>query len=401
MRAFCQVAQRVASADGRWRLQFPLFDAAPTLRVSRQSGSHGALQLMLEDSIGSLFDGCVLEDGQAHSTHQLPRAPVAGYYGVLASCGNAEPFASVQLGHAPDVLWVASDENACRYLQVSDTPQPLYVQVTQALWFDPATLSPSMTAVVPTPAQVLEGLQACFDSALQGDSALVHSEAQAAERNQLRVLIQNLTAERDGLSVMVADANRQAVEMQNLGAERDALLQCAVEADRLQVQLQSLTAERDALLHRAQEVDRLAVQVQNLGAERDALLQRALDADRLAVLVQNLNAERDVFSQRAAATDHLIVQLQNLDAERDALTRQVQNHIEMQQQQDQYFHQRSSEAQAQIQEALGRLSELEATNQHLKDQLHANQVRLAQLDQHMENRVGIAVNTLACLVNKK
>ncbi len=146
----------------------------------------------------------------------------------------------------------------------------------------------------------------------------------------------------------------------------------------------------------------MAVQVQNLSAERDALLQRALEADRLAVRVQNLHAERDVYSQRAATVDQLSVQLQNLDAERDALSRQVKSHIETQQQQDQHFHQRSSEAQAQLQEVLGRLAELEVDNQHLKHQLHTNQTRLVQLNQHMENRMGIAVrNTLASLVNKK
>lgn len=452
LRPFCQVAQRVVSADGRWRLQFPLFEAAPTLRVSRKPGSQGALQLMLEDSIGSLFDGCVLEDGQAHSAHQLSRPPVAGYYGVLGSCDSAEPFATVQLGEAPDVLWVVGDETACHYLQLSDIPQPLYVQVTQTLWVDPATLNGGQTAVVPTPAQVLAGLQACFDGALQDESVHVHvhSEAQAAELNQLRVQIQNLTAERDGLSVIVTDANRQAVEIQNLSAERDALRARAAETDRLQVQLQNLgaerdafqqraaeaehlavqvqnlsaerdglqqravqadqfavqlqnlTAERDALLQRAHEADQLAVQVQNLSAERDTLVQRAHEADRLAVQVQNINAERDALSQRAATAEHLAVQLQNLDAERDALSLQVQSHIETQQQQDQHFHQRSSEAQAQLQAALGRLAELEADNQHLNDQLHLNQARLVQLNQHMENRIGIAVrNTLASLVNKK
>ena len=402
LRPFCQVAQRVACADGRWRLQFPLFEAAPTLRVSRKPGSQGALQLMLEDSIGSLFNGCVLEDGQAHSAHQLSRPPVAGYYGVLGSCANVEPFASVQLGEAPEVLWVVGDNNAFRYLQLSDAPQLLYVQVSQTLWFDPATLSAAEIAVIPTPAQVLAGLQACFDSALQSESMYMHSEALAVELNQLRVHIQNLTAERDGLSVVATDANRLAVEMQNLSAERAALQQRAVEADRLLVQLQNLAAERDALLRRAREADQLAVQVQNLSAERDALLQRALEADRLAVRVQNLHAERDVYSQRAATVDQLSVQLQNLDAERDALSRQVKSHIETQQQQDQHFHQRSSEAQAQLQEVLGRLAELEVDNQHLKHQLHTNQTRLVQLNQHMENRMGIAVrNTLASLVNKK
>jgi SAM-dependent methyltransferase len=426
LRPFCQVAQRVASADGRWRLQFPLFEAAPTLRVSRQPGSQGELQLMLEDSSGSLFNGCVLKDGQAHSTHQLSRPPVAGYYGVLASCSNAEPFATVQLGEAPDVLWVTCDEGACHYLQLGDTVQSLYVQVTQTLWVDPATLNGGEAAVVPKPAQVLAGLQACFDNLLQDESVNAHSESLAAELNQLRVQIQNLAAERDGLSAIVSDANRQAVEiqnlsaerdalraratetdrlqvhLQNLGAERDALQQRAVQADQLAVQLQNLTAERDAFLQRAREADQWAVQVQNLTAERDALVLRAHEADRLAVQLQNINAERDAYSERAATAEHLAVQLQNRDAERDALSLQVQNHIETQQQQHQHFHQRSSEAQAQLQAALGRIAELEADNQHLNDQLHLNQARLTQLDQHMENRVGTVVrNTLAVLVNKK
>ncbi|WP_347507205.1 methyltransferase domain-containing protein [Pseudomonas anguilliseptica] len=316
---FCQVAHRVACVGGLWRLQFPLFESAPTLRVSRQPGSQGALQLLLEDSIGTLFDGCVLEDGQAHSTHQLPREPVAGYYGVLASCANDEPFASVQLGQAPDVLWVAGDDNACRYLQLSDTPQPFYVQVTQTLWFDPATLNSCETAVMPTQAQVLLGLQACFDNALKSCSADEHSEAQAAELNQLRVQIQNLSAEHDALQQRAAEAEQFAVQLQNITVERDALRQRALEADHLLVQLQNLNAERDTLLQRATEADQIAVQLQNLSAEHDALQQRAAEAEQFAVQLQNITVERDALRQRALEADHLLVQLQNLNAERDTL----------------------------------------------------------------------------------
>ena len=400
LRPFCQVAQRVAGADGRWRLQFPLYDGTPTLDVRRQPGSQGALHLMLEDSIGSLLDGCVLEDGEDHRVIELPRPPLAGYYGVLASCATDQPFAALQLGDSPAVLWtdVDADGVACSYLLLNGDSTPLFVQVAQPLWFDPQTLTPPPASVEPSPAQVLVGLQACFEGALRSGSGDLLSEAQAAETNQLRVQIQNLSAERDVLQRRVVEVDRLAVQLQNLTAERDAFHKRAIEADRLAVTVQNLSAERDALRQRALEADQLAVQSQNLTAERDALLQRAIEADRLAVAVQNLSAERDALLQRVVAVDQLAIQLQNLDAEHAALVEQAKTHAETLHQQDQH----SSEAQAQLQEALSLLAQQEAHNQHLHEQLRNNQARLAQLNQHMETRVGTVVrNTLASLVNKK
>jgi len=520
--SFCQVAQRVVGVDGRWRLQFPLYDGTPTLEVRRQPGSSGPLHLMLEDSVGSLLDGCVLAAGQDSNVLELPRPPLAGYYGILASCATDQPFATLQLGQSPSVLWAVGGSAACSYLPLNVDANPLFVQVTQQLWFDPETLAQPPAVIEPTPGQVLNGLQACFEGALHRDSAYMLSEAQAAEMNQLREHIQDLSAERDALLSSATDANRLAVQLQNLGAERDALQQQAADAERVAVQLQNLSAERDALQQRALEADqllvqlqnlsaerdalqaraveagrlavtvqnlsaehdalqqraleadqllvqlqnlsaerdalqaraveadrlavtvqnlsaerdalqqraleadqllvqlqnlsaerdvlqaraveagRLAVTVQNLSAERDALLQRASEADSLAVQVQNLNAERDALLQRTAAVDQLAVQLQNLEAERTAFMAHAQAQTEKLHEQDQHFQSRSSEAQAQLQEALTRLAQQEAHNQHLYEQLRNNQARLAQLNQHMETRVGTVVrNTLASLVNKK
>ncbi|QLC73631.1 methyltransferase domain-containing protein [Pseudomonas sp. LPB0260] len=320
LQPFCQVAQHVACAGGRWRLQFPLYEASPTLEVCRQPGSQGALHLVLEDEVGCLFNGCVLDDGQERSVHRLPRPPQAGYYGVLGSCSSAEPFASLQLGQGPSVLWaVAADSGKCRYLHLNGEENPLFVQVSQPLWFDPQTLSPRSPAARAAPWQVLYSLQDCFERALQASNAVSSIEAQITEQNQLRVHIQNLSAERDALLQRAIEADQLAVQLQNLSAERDALLQRAIEADQLAVRVQNLSADRDVLLQRAIEADQLAVRVQNLSAERDVLLQRAIEADQLAVQVQNLSAERDALLQRTIEADQLAVQLQSLSTERDTL----------------------------------------------------------------------------------
>lgn len=160
LQPFCQVAQHVVGEDGQWRVQFPLYQSQPELEVRRVPGSSADLHLVLEDAHGVLLSGCVLHSDEQARVHRLPRAPVAGYYGVLASCPKHEPFASLQLGSAPSVLCLdrTAEQPVC-YLPISSNAGPVLVQVSRPLWFDPQTLEGPVPEAVPSCTQVLQGLQ--------------------------------------------------------------------------------------------------------------------------------------------------------------------------------------------------------------------------------------------------
>lgn len=197
LQPFCQVAQHATGTDGQWRVQFPLYEENPVLHVMRLPGSKGALHLLLEDAQGLLLNGCVLKDGEERFTHPLPRQPVAGYYGILASCPKHEPFASLQLGESPSVLWNdRSNDDACHYLPVDGEAGPVFVQLARPLWFDPQTLSGKSATIAPSAEQILVGVQECLASTeTQGQSAL-------------RVQIQNLAAGRNAGTNGVVDESK-------------------------------------------------------------------------------------------------------------------------------------------------------------------------------------------------
>ncbi|WP_313047851.1 methyltransferase domain-containing protein [Pseudomonas soli] len=337
LQPYSQVAQYVAGADGRWRAQFPLYQAQPQLSVTRLPGSTAELHLLLEDEAGCLFEGSVLEAGQEQCVITLSRAPVPGYYGILASFDAKQPFASIRLGTGPTVYRSHGNLDAsCRYLALNHPRGALYVQCSQPLWFDPASLETRAPVPEPTVPQVLAEMERRLEHALAVEAGEQSKGNLSRELNELRVQVQNLSAERDGLLDQARELQRIAVDIQNLRAERDALLERAHEADRLAVDLQNITAERDHLQSRmpgdafaspeyailqarAVEAERLEVDVQNLQAERDALLLRAREADQQAVALQNLEAERDALLVRAREADRLAVEIQNLTSERDLL----------------------------------------------------------------------------------
>lgn len=341
LQPYSQVAQYVAGADGRWRAQFPLYQAQPQLSVTRLPGSTAELHLLLEDEAGCLFEGCVLEAGQEQCEITLSRAPVPGYYGILASFAAEQPFASIGLGAGPTVYRSYDNLDASsRYLALNHPRGALYVQCSQPLWFDPGCLEAVAPVPEPTVPQVLAEMEQRLEQALAVQAGEQSKSNLSRELNELRVQVQNLSAERDGLLDQARELQRIAVDVQNLSAERDALLERAHEADRLAVDLQNITAERDhlqsrmpgdvfaspeyaALQARAVETERLEVDVQNLQAERDALLHRAREADQQAVALQNLEAERDALQVRAAEADLLAVDVQNLQAERDSLVLRI------------------------------------------------------------------------------
>ncbi|WP_369987523.1 class I SAM-dependent methyltransferase [Pseudomonas xanthosomatis] len=158
LQPYCQTAGYVRVGD-HLRLQFPLYEVQPRLMVRRLAGSEGALHLMLEDAAGCLLDEQVLDDGEACACIDLPRAPVAGYYGVLASLPANEPFAEVRLGEGPDVLWLAPSDGRTGYLPLAAAHGPLFVQVSEPLWFDPAVLECGTPPIVPSPGEVLHRLE--------------------------------------------------------------------------------------------------------------------------------------------------------------------------------------------------------------------------------------------------
>lgn len=324
LQPFCQIAQHVMAADGSWRIQFPLYEVTPLLEVSRQPGTHEPLHLLLEDAVGCLFDGCALAEGIERQVHELPRQPVAGYYGVLASCSAQEPFGSICLGEGPVVQWLQAPTSVpATYLALKQGENPLFVQATQPLWFDPASLENVVTTVCPEPAEVLKGVQACFERMLpllaRHEAASSLAESQASEVDRLQVHVQNLISERDALLERAREADQLAVDKQNLVAERDGLLQKVSQAEVQLVQFQNLQVERDSLMERAREADQLAVDKQNLAAELDALHQTARLVETQAVRIQNLEADLETLLGRAAEADRLAVDKQNLVAERDAL----------------------------------------------------------------------------------
>ena len=161
--SFCQVAQYVSGANEQWRLQFPLYEENPILHVKRVPASQGDLHLLLEDGQGILVNGCVLKDGEESYAYTLPRKPVAGYYGVLASCPKDEPFASLQLGNSPSVIWNDSaSDGRCRYLRLAGETSAIFVQVAYPHWFDPQALNGKAEVIAPSPEQILAGAHDCL-----------------------------------------------------------------------------------------------------------------------------------------------------------------------------------------------------------------------------------------------
>lgn len=346
---FCQVAQHVAVENEQWRIQFPLYEQTPVLHVSRVPGSKGALHMVLEDELGCLLGGCVLADGEPCRVHQLPRVPVAGYYGVLASCPVSEPFACLQLGEAPSVLWAEiADEQACGYLQLNGETGSVFVQVTQPLWFDPQILTQEVASTGPSPKDVLDGLQARFKRVTEAATPMLANTEQTAE------------------------------------------------LDRLHIQVQSLTAGNHALRQRAVEADRLALQVHDLTTERDALRDYVAQADQRLTDLQTLTVKRDVLRERVLE----IAQLKAAD--REASSTQFQAAMLESAHRYNALHQQYSTLQASLQEVQRQVVEALEEKQQLHDELLVHQTRSRALSNRLENRVGAAIReTMANLITGK
>lgn len=220
---YCQVAQHVLSSQGHWRLQFPLYEPTPTLEVRRIPGSLGPLHLLLEDTCGILLNGCVLSDEQEHSVLSLPRPPVSGYYGVLASCSAEEPFASIKLGQGPEVVWaqVPKDEE-CAYCEFEHMGLPLFVQITKLTWLDPIALKQPTPPVNPTPSAVLGQVLARLN---QSDSQIQEQHSShATALNQLLVQVKNLAEPPSGVCVQTQlDEYLSKPETENPKLENTAL----------------------------------------------------------------------------------------------------------------------------------------------------------------------------------
>ncbi|WP_181003037.1 class I SAM-dependent methyltransferase [Pseudomonas protegens] len=212
---YSQVAQHVLSSEGHWRLQFPLYEPTPALEVRRVPGSLGPLHLLLEDACGILLNGCVLSDGQERAVLPLPRPPASGYYGVLASCAPEEPFASIKLGHGPEVVWAQVPDNEdCAYCEFEHMGLPLFVQITKPTWLDPAALEQPMPPINPTPAAVLSQVLARAD---QSDGQIQEQySSHSTELNHLLAQIKNLAEVPPGVCVRTQfDENLNKTEIEN------------------------------------------------------------------------------------------------------------------------------------------------------------------------------------------
>jgi len=350
--SYPQVARSAAGLDADLVIQFPVYGEPEVLVVTRSAASPGdAVEASLEDGIGLVFSGRLLDPAQNFKQIALPRPIRPGVYGVLVRTRHAAHIDAMRLGESPLVRWLASGEHSKPTYYRTNAEPALFIQVDGECWYDESFLSaPSLPrdTIVPSVIAALE---------TQASAAIEHAQQRQAERHELadlrrecealRVTIQNMTAEKSALQSQAArinaleveiqnltsrnavlsgrekEADRLIVDLQNLRAELEILRERAALAESLQVRVQNLEAERTALLGRVREGESFAVQVENLSAERISLLQRAGEADKLAVDVQNLHAETTLLRERAMLAENLQVKVQNLEAERDALLGRV------------------------------------------------------------------------------
>lgn len=314
-----QVARCVQAADAGLIIQFPVYADTQTLHVHRAPGSTERVDASIEDGLGLLFSGCILEPDQPEATIHLTRQPIPGLYGVLLRTQAADAVTAISLGSGPAITRLAPPEHGqlAYYLAHGAGSVPTWVQVTKPMWLDPTFWDPQVKTEGVGVAGLLTDIERLAEEMQTPWQAQLQQVQHELESG--RVEVQNLRAECDALTARAGEAERLAVEVQNLRAERDALAGRAGEADRLAVESQNLRAECDVLMARADEADQLAVAIQNLQAERDALARRAGEADQLITEVQNLRVARDVLTERLSEVDRLLVTVQNLQAERDGL----------------------------------------------------------------------------------
>jgi len=247
---FCQVAGYVIDPQGQLRLQFPLYEPAPILEIQRKPGTQGPLQLLLEDAEGILLNGQVLGADQDHANISLPRPPVVGYYGILASC-TSDAFASIRLGQGPEIIWLhppSAQESG--YWRSENADDALFVQVCTPLWWDPLTLADEPQYDPPPAGQLFAHIQAYCERAVMRLRSM-----HAQESNTLCVQIQNLESE---CSALREQRDAQLVECNRL----EAIMQDVIS------ELEALATQRDTYLHAC---NALNAQFQSIEFEYHAL----------------------------------------------------------------------------------------------------------------------------------
>jgi hypothetical protein len=139
--SYPQVARCVKAVEGGVVIQFPAYGTSRHLHIRRAPGSPIAVDASLEDGLGLLFSGRILEPDQVEVTIRLERRPVPGIYGILLKSKAFKAMASVKLGEAPIVSWAAPrKKNESAYHYVDGSSAPLWVQITRSLWFDESCL---------------------------------------------------------------------------------------------------------------------------------------------------------------------------------------------------------------------------------------------------------------------
>jgi SAM-dependent methyltransferase len=137
---FPQVAQWVVAQDGQWRIQLPLYGDPRHLRVIRTPGSTTDILMTVEDGAGLLFSGVALLAKQSQVDLPFERNVVAGYYGVLISVEPGTALQSVSLGEGQPILRLAPPADLpVAYHRAECAGAMVLIQVTNPLWWDPAT----------------------------------------------------------------------------------------------------------------------------------------------------------------------------------------------------------------------------------------------------------------------
>lgn len=205
--SYPQVARSVKGVDGNGIIQFPIYADSEKIYIKRKAGNDEPLLARIQDGLGVMHSGLVMEANDLEATISLPRAPVSGQFGLLVYTEDLNSIESIKLGNGPEVCWLTHDKSKdVSYYNLNYKEQEIYVQVTSNdVWIDESLLEPvefNQKLDIKDLFKRLCTLGVGFKSYL----------------DRLIVNIQNLEAERNALNLRAKEADRLAVELQNLKA---------------------------------------------------------------------------------------------------------------------------------------------------------------------------------------
>ncbi|MBA4287947.1 MAG: hypothetical protein C0439_03060 [Pseudomonas sp.] len=134
-----QVASYARGENGRYRLQFPIYEGAQELCIQRKPYSEEEIYLQLEDAEGLVYEGCALPRGVEKASLRLSRPLSTTYYGVLGTCTTDAPILSISLGRGPEILRVQAMQDV-GYYRIEQSRWSLFVQAVGEVWIDAQAL---------------------------------------------------------------------------------------------------------------------------------------------------------------------------------------------------------------------------------------------------------------------